>query len=280
MQTFPLTLSAANDAEKSQWAIGDALVMECGPPGGDHSNNGASAKIAAVAKFLAENGREFSESYLRRLRQVAFSFSDVQTRSSVSWNAHEAAGTPEILDAIMKGLPAGVKPTAARDRAYVEERREREAARDRAAAEEKVARIEQRKAADARDAGTTEGEREIAKRQELAAWRRAENASEEMARNKVAPKRRDVSIKPQRVPAILLARQIDSDLAVARKAIGEAAAKAAASARDHALDLGQANIDNMVEAALEVAEEARRLADLLRQQSLNARGHLSVVGHA
>ena len=79
---FPLTLAAAKDAEKSQWAIGDALVKECGPPGADHSNNGASAKIAAVAKFLAENGREFSESYLRRLRQVAFAFSDVRTRSS------------------------------------------------------------------------------------------------------------------------------------------------------------------------------------------------------
>jgi hypothetical protein len=203
----------------------------------------------------------------------------------VSWNAHEAAGCPKILDAILKGLPEGTKPTAvivkaARDRAYAEELRERAAARDRAAAEEKAARIEQRKAADARDAGTTDGEREIAKHQELAAWKRAENASEEMARNKVAPKRREVSIKPQRVPAILLARQIDSELAVARKAIGEAAAKAAASARDHALDLGQANIDNMVEAALEVAEEARRFADLLRQ-SLNARGHLSVVvGHA
>lgn len=108
----------------------------------------------------------------------------------------------------------------------------------------------------------------------------AENACEEKARNKFAPERREVSIKPQRVPAMLLAHQMNSDLAVARKAIGEAVAKAAASARDHALDLGQANIDNMVEAALEVAKEARRFADLLRQQSLNTRGHQSVVGHA
>ena len=34
---FPLTLAAAKDAEKSQWAIGDALVKECGPPG--HRNH-------------------------------------------------------------------------------------------------------------------------------------------------------------------------------------------------------------------------------------------------
>jgi hypothetical protein len=77
MQTFPLTLAAANDAEKSQWAIGDALVKECGPPGDDHSNNGCCERIAAVAKFLDENGREFSVSYLRRLRQVAFAFTVV-----------------------------------------------------------------------------------------------------------------------------------------------------------------------------------------------------------
>jgi hypothetical protein len=61
MQTFPLTLAAANDAEKSQWAIGDALVKECGPPGDDHSNNGSGKRITAALKFLAENGLEFSE---------------------------------------------------------------------------------------------------------------------------------------------------------------------------------------------------------------------------
>lgn len=69
---------------------------------------------------------------------------------------------------------------------------------------------------------------------------------------------------------------MNSDIAVARKAIGDATAKA----RGRVLDLGQGNIDAIVDAALEVAEEARRFADLMRQQSLNARGHLSVVGHA
>ena len=285
MQTFPLTLAAAKDAEKSQWAIGDALVKEIGPPSVDHANNGSGERIAAVAKFLDENGLEYGVTYLRRLRQVSYAFPDARTRTSVSWHAHEAAGSPKILDAIMKGLPEGTKPTgaivkAARDRAYLEVSRERDAARDRAAAEEKAARVEQREAADAIWAATNEHEREAAERQQLAACERAEKASEEMARTNVAPKRREVSIKPQRVPAMLLALQIDSDLAAARKSIGEASAKPAASARDHVLDLGQANIDNMVEAALEIAEEARRFADLMRQQSLNTRGHLSVVGHA
>ncbi len=196
---FPLTLAAAKDAEKSQWAIGDALVEECGPPGDDHANNGGSKRIAAAAAFLGANGLELSESYLRRLRQVAFAFPDVRTRTSVSWNAHEAAGTPKILDSILEGLPKGTKPTgaivkAARDRAYVEERREREAARDRAAAEEKAARVEQREAADAIWTATNEHEREAAERQVLAASERAEKASEEMARNNVAPKHREVSI--------------------------------------------------------------------------------------
>jgi hypothetical protein len=79
---FPLTLAAAKDAQKSQWAIGDALVEECGPPGGDHTNNGGTKKIAAAAEFLGANGLEFSLSYLRRLRQVAFAFLDVRTRTS------------------------------------------------------------------------------------------------------------------------------------------------------------------------------------------------------
>src|ERR1700730_6099885 len=213
---FPLTLAAAKDAEKSQWAIGDALVKECGPPGDDHANNGSGERIAAVAKFLDENGLEYGVNYLRQLRRVAYALPDAGTRTSVSWHAHEAAGSPKILDAILNGLPAGAKPTgaivkAARNRAYVEELREREAARDRAAAEEKAARIEQRKAADAREAATTEGERQVAKRRELAAWKRAENACEERARNKFAPERRKVSIESQRVPAMLLAHQMDSD---------------------------------------------------------------------
>jgi flagellar biosynthesis GTPase FlhF len=276
---FPHTLAAAKDAEKSQWAIGDALVEECGPPGDDHANNGGSKRIAAAAKFLGTNGLEYSESYLRRLRQVAFAFSDVRTRTSASWNAHEAARTPKIIDSILKGLPEGTKLTgaivrAARDQAYDEKRRERETARDRAAAEEKAAHVEQREAADALWAATNEHEREVAERQQLAADERAEKASEEMARNNVAPKRREVSIKPQRVPAMLLAHQMNSDMAMARKAIAEATAKA----RARVLDLGQVNIDAIVDAALEVAEAARRFADLMRQHTPNTRGHLSVIG--
>ncbi len=279
MQTeFPLTL-AATDVQKDQWAIGDALVAECGPPGDDHANNGSGRKIAAAAEFLAANGLDLSASYLRRLRQVAFAFADVRSRTCVSWDAHEAAGTPKILESILNGLPEGTKSTgaivkAARDRAFVEERRKREAARERAAAEEQTARAEQRQATDALGAAATpEREREVAKRQQLAAWMRAEKASEERARNEVAPKRRELSIVPQRVPTMLVARQLDRDLAEARKAI----AKAAAKAREGVLELGQVNIDAMVEAALEVAEEAREFADLIRH-SANTRGHLAVIG--
>ncbi|MFZ3327970.1 MAG: hypothetical protein WA231_19705 [Methylocella sp.] len=76
MQTFPLCLAAARDAEKSQWAIGDALVQECGPPGDDHTNNGSGERIVAAGKFLAENGFVFSLNYLRRLRQLSYAFSD------------------------------------------------------------------------------------------------------------------------------------------------------------------------------------------------------------
>ncbi len=275
MQTeFPLTLAAAKDAEKSQWAIGDALVAECGPPGDDHANNGSGRRIAAAAEFLAANGLDLSVSYLRRLRQVAFAFADVRSRTCVSWDAHEAAGTPKILESILKGLPEGTKPTgatvkAARDRAYVEERREREVARERAAAEEQTARAEQQQATDALNAAATpKREREVAKRQQLAAYARAETAREERARNEVAPKRRELSIVPQRVPAMLLAHQIDRDLAEARKAIFKAAAKA----RDCVLELGQVDSDAMVEAALEVAEDARRFADLVREHSANSVG--------
>jgi len=84
MTEFPLTLAAAKDVEKSRWAIGDALVAECGPPGDSHANNGANARIIAAAEFLSANGLELSASYLRRLRQVAFAYADVRTRTSAS----------------------------------------------------------------------------------------------------------------------------------------------------------------------------------------------------
>jgi hypothetical protein len=125
-------------------------------------------------------------------------------------------------------------------------------------------------------AGSTVVTTGVAKREQLAAHERAEKACEEKERNKVAPKRRVVSIEPQRVATMLLANQIDCDLTEARKAI----AKAAAKALDRVSDLGQVDIVAMVEAALEVAEEARRVADLIRRYSPNKRGHLSGIGQS
>jgi hypothetical protein len=111
-QLFPKTLAAAKAGESSLWAIGDALIAECGPPGEVGAHNGSNEKIAEAAVFLAEQGIEYSEHTLRQLRQVAFAFPHDARASRVSWHAHLEAGTPKTLNAAIKSLPKGQKLTA------------------------------------------------------------------------------------------------------------------------------------------------------------------------
>ena len=69
--TFPRTIAAAralNDADQSKWAalwaLGDALIQECGPPGEDGVNNGSKSKIERASAALKNLGYKHWPVYL------------------------------------------------------------------------------------------------------------------------------------------------------------------------------------------------------------------------
>lgn len=76
MASFPKTIRAAKRADGSQWAIGDALIDECGLP--ERSNQYKSAKapapLHAVAAELAMNGLEYATDTLQTIRATAAAF--------------------------------------------------------------------------------------------------------------------------------------------------------------------------------------------------------------
>lgn len=92
---FPLTFAAAKRAEKSQWAIGDALLEEIGPP---HKGAKQDHAFKACAAELADRGVPYSTDRLRHLRDTAHAFDLDRRRSTLGIEAHFEAGTPAVLD--------------------------------------------------------------------------------------------------------------------------------------------------------------------------------------
>lgn len=119
MTKFPKVLAAARQIEIDQWALGDALTDECGEPmtraargsGGGATNDGSYAKLDEASEFLRGYGLEYSTSYLARLRNTAFDFQGRDRKANLSWSAHEAAREPEVLKAVIAGVPEGQKVT-------------------------------------------------------------------------------------------------------------------------------------------------------------------------
>ena len=106
---FPLTVAAirrAAELEKkhsaAQFAIGDALIAECGPPGDVGPNNGALAKLKRCAAELKALGFDYSIDHLQDLRTTAASFPDGDRSPSISWTAHSVAGDPKTLQAALR----------------------------------------------------------------------------------------------------------------------------------------------------------------------------------
>jgi hypothetical protein len=89
----PLTFAAMKRAEKSQWAIGDALLEEIGPPRAGKSQERAFADCAAE---LEDAGISYSQAYLRALRNIAHKF-DLDDRTGLGVRVAMEAGTPAVL---------------------------------------------------------------------------------------------------------------------------------------------------------------------------------------
>jgi hypothetical protein len=98
---FPQTINAALALEAAgnvlwdaQWALGDALVDECGSPGEHGVNTGALKK---VEKVLRQHQLDYSYRRLEQFRSTAFKFQDRRRLRSVSFDAHLVASDPDTL---------------------------------------------------------------------------------------------------------------------------------------------------------------------------------------
>lgn len=120
MTKFPKVLAAARQIEIDQWALGDALIDECGEPteaarrrsAGGSGGDGSYAKLEECSKFLGEQGLpNYSVRYLAELRQTATDFRGRDRKTNLSWSAHVAAKEPETLKAIVAGAPEKQKVT-------------------------------------------------------------------------------------------------------------------------------------------------------------------------
>lgn len=99
---FPLTLKAMQQGEKVQWAIGDALIKECDPPGEHGVNTGSDKKLEQAQEEANRNGFDYDFRMMEVLRQVANDFPARIRIRSINWSIHRIAGDPETLQEIIK----------------------------------------------------------------------------------------------------------------------------------------------------------------------------------
>jgi len=91
---FPNVIAAARTLAGGQWALGDALIKDCGPPGNDGVRNASSIKIAAAAEelfkqgLMSETGNPYSPSTLRDYRDTAAQFSPGERSPGVAFSVH------------------------------------------------------------------------------------------------------------------------------------------------------------------------------------------------
>ena len=105
-------LHAMQTLDKARWDLGDALVAECGAPDPTSASYDGPGKLRAAWRTIRENGYECCTlEDLSKLRRVAYVFRPSTRRSDVSWDLHVESGTPEMLQAIMSGIPKGTSLT-------------------------------------------------------------------------------------------------------------------------------------------------------------------------
>jgi hypothetical protein len=103
-QPFPKTIDAAGAFDRTDksmsdalWALGDALIAECGEPAGVGTNNGSEKKLRQAAAELKRLNLPHSLIWLRKARSCAHRYPDYKRLSSVSWSVHDIIGDPATL---------------------------------------------------------------------------------------------------------------------------------------------------------------------------------------
>jgi hypothetical protein len=284
----PEALAIAKRGNSVNWDMGDYLLKVAGKPSDSKANNGSYKTIEEVSEELTENGYpQFSVRYMALLRQVAYDFAARYRVSSVSWTTHRAAGTPEVLIAVMDAAKAkGRKGVSKRfvmdvingmnaDRIAKRKGTEIRARKAAARAEEERQQAAVDKAAAKRrqdDAAT-----KAAQKREDEAISRAERNRGRARKLRGAPKRDKSKTvkppKPEEVPHLIAKTKFMRDSA-------EAVALVRRMDREispHIDDLSKAFIVGSVEELLEIAEMFRKLAAKLNRNQTEKRAHLHAV---
>jgi hypothetical protein len=255
----PRALAIAKRGESALWDMGDYLIEVAGKPKTDRTNDGSYAKIDEVSTELIEHGYpQFSTGYMARLRVIAHAFHAPHRERSVSWTAHEMAGSPEVLQVVIAAAKAeGRKGVSKR---FVQQVMDGMDADQRA--KRKGLAIKAQKAA---DRAAAKGDTKSAER------------NKERARKLKGAPRRDKSKRqaprPEDVPMIVIKSKFAADSA-------EAAALVKRMDREispHIDDLSKAFIIGSVEELLEIAESFRKLAAKLNRNQTDKRAHLHAV---
>ena len=108
---YKTILHAMQTLDQALWDLGDALVAECGAPDPTSAGYDGPGKLRAAWHYMRENGYDCTLEDLSKLRRVAYVFGLSTRRSDISWDLHAEAGTPEMLQAIMSGIPKGTSLT-------------------------------------------------------------------------------------------------------------------------------------------------------------------------
>jgi hypothetical protein len=278
MKTYPKTLVAVKAANLDQWAIGDALVEECGPPSKDGVNDGSYNKLKEAAEYLLTHNFEYHVKTLARLRQTAYNFRGSARNPFIAFYTHETAGTPEFLQSVIQGAPKGIRITQAyiegiKQRLADEVRREREAAAEKAEKErEKAEREEAEARAKAEKASKHEKPKAEAEVAEAVAKTKAAKQEEKKVRN--APKKRSRLPEKDEVPILAIQSEFIADAAYSVK-MARLNAKRIREMKD---ELTAKGITALTEAALEAANAWTEAARIVRSEMVNESGHLSIVG--
>jgi hypothetical protein len=108
---YKAILNTVQKRDKALWELGDALVADCGAPDPTSANYAGPGKLRAAWHCLQVNGYDYCIEELSKLRRVAYVFGRSARRFNISWELYAEAGTPEMLEAILGGIPKGTSLT-------------------------------------------------------------------------------------------------------------------------------------------------------------------------
>lgn len=257
---YPRTIAAAKRLDQDQWGFCDALLAECGPPSEDRTNNGGFEKLREAQQALANQGYEYDVNWLRQCRDVAHHFRmPLERHASISVRVHMAVGNPALLQRILDGLPEGQTLSLHRATELMRVYRMEQA---------EIWRAEHPEAAAAADAATNEEDNETDDEDEPAPPPRRSRPSI----RHIPPAERPLPpVNHIRTMAAVSAALANADRShrVGRETIRELEA--------HLSDLNQIDVDAIVEAALAAHNVWLQIANMVRQNRANQRGHIATA---